>query len=162
VSTENNGRFPDCSAVLARFSLGDNDEDRDCWPWLEATVEQQCGPDEWLVTIEDWRVAQLEDGRSGGEGLAGRRLVLQASLSGPLGAAGRGRRRAAVTDAGQSGAGRLIGAEDVEALAAEWDVIAPAAPAHVPVRPGTREREACAAELRAALPGQGDEQEAPR
>jgi hypothetical protein len=62
VSNENNGRFPDGSAVLARFPLGDNDEDRDCWPWLEATVEQQCGPDEWLVTIEDWRVAQLEDG----------------------------------------------------------------------------------------------------
>ena len=25
-------------------------------------MEQQCGPDEWLVTIEDRRVAELEDG----------------------------------------------------------------------------------------------------
>jgi hypothetical protein len=25
-------------------------------------VEQQCGPDEWLVIIEDRRVAELEDG----------------------------------------------------------------------------------------------------
>jgi hypothetical protein len=35
---------------------------RESWPWLAPTVEYQCGPDEWLVTIEDRRLAELDDG----------------------------------------------------------------------------------------------------
>lgn len=35
---------------------------RETWPWLPGTVEEACGPDEWLVVVEDRAVAQLEDG----------------------------------------------------------------------------------------------------
>ena len=61
---DNDGRFPDGAAVQARYpdTGRTSGSDRDAWPWLDATVEQQCGPDEWLVTIEDRRVAELEDG----------------------------------------------------------------------------------------------------
>jgi hypothetical protein len=63
VTYDNDGRFPDGAAVQARYPVGRRSgPDRDAWPWLDATVEQQCGPDEWLVTIEDRRVAELEDG----------------------------------------------------------------------------------------------------
>jgi hypothetical protein len=60
----NDGRFPDGSVVLVRCPLDGrrSASDRAAWPWLLGTVEQQCGPDEWLITIEDRRVAQLEDG----------------------------------------------------------------------------------------------------
>jgi hypothetical protein len=75
---ENDGRFPYGSAVLVRYPLQPGPEhqpgqphdehlaalraDREAWPWLEGTVEQQCGPDEWLITIEDRRAAVLDDG----------------------------------------------------------------------------------------------------
>jgi hypothetical protein len=64
VSYDNDGRFPDGAPVQARYPATGrmSSSDRDAWPWLNATVEQQCGPDEWLVTIEDRRVAELEDG----------------------------------------------------------------------------------------------------
>jgi hypothetical protein len=64
VTYDNDGRFPDGTAVQARYPDAGRGSgaDHDAWPWLEATVEQQCGPDEWLVTIEDRRVAELEDG----------------------------------------------------------------------------------------------------
>jgi hypothetical protein len=80
----NDGRFPDDSAVEVRFPLhpgplrlpGRPEEEylavvraeRETWPWLLATVEQQCGPDEWLVTVEDRRVAELDDGSPAPEG----------------------------------------------------------------------------------------------
>jgi hypothetical protein len=64
VTDGNDGRFPDRAAVQARYpdTGRRSGSDRDAWPWLDATVEQQCGPDEWLVTIEDRRVAELDDG----------------------------------------------------------------------------------------------------
>jgi hypothetical protein len=81
---ENDGRYPDESEVLVRYPLrpgpgrepGQSDDehlavlraDRGTWPWLPGAVEQQCGPDEWLVTIEDPRVAQLDDGSPASEG----------------------------------------------------------------------------------------------
>jgi hypothetical protein len=65
---DNDGRFPDDSAVEARYPLGRSFTGREAWPWLAATVEQQCGPDEWLVTIEDRRVAELGDGSPAPEG----------------------------------------------------------------------------------------------
>jgi hypothetical protein len=77
MSYENDGCFPDDSAVEVRFPLhqiplrqpGQSAEehlavvraDRATWAWLPGTIEQQCGPDEWLVTIEDRRVATLDD-----------------------------------------------------------------------------------------------------
>ena len=82
MTEDNDGRFPDESEVLVRYPLGPGPErrpgqpeeehlailraERETWPWLEGTVEQQCGPDEWLVTIEDRRLAQLEDGTRAG------------------------------------------------------------------------------------------------
>ena len=77
---ENDGRFPDESQVLVRYPLrpgpgperqpgqsGDEHlaalrADRETWSWLPGTIEQQCGPDEWLITIEDRRLAELDDG----------------------------------------------------------------------------------------------------
>lgn len=83
---DNDGRFPDESPVLVRYPLqpgperqpGQAEEDhlallraeRETWPWLLGTIEQQCGPDEWLVTIEDRRLAELEDGRPAPEDTA--------------------------------------------------------------------------------------------
>jgi hypothetical protein len=66
----NDGRFPDDSAVLARYPVGGRRpaSDREAWPWLAGTIEQQCGPDEWLVTLQDRRVAELEDGSPALEG----------------------------------------------------------------------------------------------
>ncbi len=81
---DNDGRFPDESAVLVRYPLtpgpeqkpGQSDAEqlavraaeRKTWPWLLGTVEQQCGPDEWLITIEDRRVAEVGDGSPAPEG----------------------------------------------------------------------------------------------
>ena len=58
------------SAVLVRYPVDGRQSasGREAWPWLAGTVEQQCGPDEWLVTIEDRRVAELEDGSPAPEG----------------------------------------------------------------------------------------------
>src|SRR5713101_875112 len=67
----NDGRFPDDSAVLVRYPDAPQAQqvtgpearaEREAWPWLSGTVEEQCGPDEWLVTVEDRRVAELADG----------------------------------------------------------------------------------------------------
>jgi len=85
---DNDGRFPDESDVLVRYPLqpgperqpGQSDEehlaalraDSETWPWLACTVAQQCGPDEWLITVEDRRLAELQDG-SPAPGLTGRR-----------------------------------------------------------------------------------------
>jgi len=70
MENDNDGRFPDESEVLVRYPLDKSRpaDDRGQWPWLPGTIEQQCGPDEWLVTIEDRRVAQLDDGNPAPEG----------------------------------------------------------------------------------------------
>lgn len=67
---ENDGRFPDESPVLVRYPLDGprSVSDRAEWPWLPGMIEQQCGPDEWLVTIEDRRLAELDDGSPAPEG----------------------------------------------------------------------------------------------
>jgi hypothetical protein len=75
---ENDSRFPDESEVLVRYPLRPGPErqpghsqhehlaalraERETSPWLLGTIEQQCGPDEWLFTIEDRRLAELDDG----------------------------------------------------------------------------------------------------
>jgi len=67
---QNDGRFHDELAVLVRYPLDGprSTSDRKTWPWLPGTVEQRRGPDEWLVRIEDRRLAELEDGTLAPEG----------------------------------------------------------------------------------------------
>lgn len=68
---ENDGRFPDESEVQVRFPGPEDPQgDRELWSWLSGTIEQQCGPDEWLVTIEDRSVATQQDGSPAPEGTA--------------------------------------------------------------------------------------------
>jgi hypothetical protein len=70
---ENDGRFPDESDVLVRYpGLGMTaDHARDTWPWLPGVIENQCGPDEWLVTVYDRGLAMLEDGSPAPDGTPG-------------------------------------------------------------------------------------------
>jgi hypothetical protein len=86
MSEDNDGRFPDESEVLVRYPIGPDPErqpgtsddehlavlraDREGWPWLLGIIEHQCGPDEWKVTVEDRRLAELEDGSPAPEGTA--------------------------------------------------------------------------------------------
>jgi hypothetical protein len=88
---DNDGRFPDESEVLVRYPLspaperqrGQSDEEhlavlraeRATWPWLPGTIEQQCGPDEWLVTVGDRRLAELEDRSLAPDGTPGDDLL---------------------------------------------------------------------------------------
>jgi hypothetical protein len=74
---ENDSRFPDESPVLVRYPLDGprSVSDRAEWPWLPGTIEQQCGPDEWLVTIEDRRLAELGDGSPAPEGTPDKELL---------------------------------------------------------------------------------------
>jgi hypothetical protein len=76
--THNDGRFPEDSAVLVRYPVDGRQpaSDREAWSWLIGTIEQQCGPDEWLGTIEDRRVAELEDGSPAPEGTPDGDLLL--------------------------------------------------------------------------------------
>lgn len=61
---ENDGRFPDESDVQVRYiaAPADRTVPREEWPWMTGVIENQCGPDEWLVTVYAREVAQLEDG----------------------------------------------------------------------------------------------------
>jgi hypothetical protein len=51
---DNDGRFPEDSAVLVKYPLTGEQEkgDRKDWPWLPGTVLGQCGPDEWHVVVD--------------------------------------------------------------------------------------------------------------
>ena len=66
----NDGRFPDDSPVLARYLVDGRQpaSHRQAWPWPVGAVEQQCGPDEWLVTVEDRCVDELEDSNPAPDG----------------------------------------------------------------------------------------------
>lgn len=84
-------RFPAESEVLVRYPARPGPEpqpgqpraehraalraERETRPWLPGTIEQQCGPDEWLVTIEDRPLAELEDGRPAPAGAANEHLL---------------------------------------------------------------------------------------
>ncbi len=66
---DNDGRYPDDSGVQVRFPLpASPQEGREQWPWLPGTVEQQCDPDEWLITIEDRSVATQQGGSPARDG----------------------------------------------------------------------------------------------
>ena len=64
-NNDNDGRFPDESRVEVRYPRTGQEEhgDRAAWPWLPGSIVEQCGPDEWLVCVEDRDVAVLHDGR---------------------------------------------------------------------------------------------------
>lgn len=69
---ENDGRFPDESDVLVRYpGFGMTASHARDWPWLPGVIENQCGPDEWLVTVYDRALAMLEDGSPAPEGTPG-------------------------------------------------------------------------------------------
>ncbi|HEY1700993.1 MAG TPA: hypothetical protein VGG75_14880 [Trebonia sp.] len=68
IDEPNDGRYPDGSAVRTPYPTREmtaSTPDVD-WPWMTAEVEGQCAPNEWLITITDARVAQLEDGTPAG------------------------------------------------------------------------------------------------
>ncbi len=58
----NDGRFPDGIPVLVPFPVtkAEADGDRASWPWLPATIQSQCGPDEWSVVIGHPAAATLD------------------------------------------------------------------------------------------------------
>jgi hypothetical protein len=62
---DNDGRFPDDSAVEIRYPRSKQEEhgDRSAWPWLPGSILEQCGPDEWYVCVEVRELAVLRDGR---------------------------------------------------------------------------------------------------
>jgi hypothetical protein len=70
---DNDGRFPDESDVLVRYPAPGmtHETPRESWPWLPGMIENQCGPDEWLVTVYDRTLAVLEDGSPAPDGTPG-------------------------------------------------------------------------------------------
>ena len=73
--------FPDDSPVEVRYPVDGtptktsagttvyiSDVPRESWPWLPGVIEQQCGPDEWQVTVLARQVAELQDGTRAPEG----------------------------------------------------------------------------------------------
>jgi hypothetical protein len=73
---DNDGRFPDDSPVEVRYPRSNQEEDgdREAWPWLPGSIVEQCGPDEWLVCVEDRDIAVLGDGRRAPKRTASRNL----------------------------------------------------------------------------------------
>lgn len=62
--TDNDGRFPDESAVTTPYPLTEDQakEDRATWPWLRGWIVSQCGPDEWEICVQEPALARLDDG----------------------------------------------------------------------------------------------------
>ena len=60
---ENDGKFPDGSAVRVRYPApGADEHDRETWPLLPGSVFDQCAADQWHVVIQVPELATLEDG----------------------------------------------------------------------------------------------------
>ncbi|OJF10216.1 hypothetical protein [Couchioplanes caeruleus] len=61
---ENDGSFPDESAVEVRYPLTDEqcNGDRDTWPWVPGYILGQCGPNEWDVCVDGARPTGDENG----------------------------------------------------------------------------------------------------
>lgn len=62
--SENDGRFPNDTAVLTPYPLTPEQAhgDRATWPWLHGWIVSQCGPDEWEVCVQEPALAHLDDG----------------------------------------------------------------------------------------------------
>lgn len=72
---DNDGRFPDGSAVRVRAQApGVDEHDPGTWPWLPGSVLGQCAADQWHVAIEVRELATLEDGSPAAEDTPGDRL----------------------------------------------------------------------------------------
>ena len=68
---DNDGRFPDDSAVEVRYPQGKEEQgDRSAWPWLPGSIVEQCAPDEWRVCVEARELAMLDDGSPAPTGTA--------------------------------------------------------------------------------------------
>ena len=74
---DNDGRFPDDSAVEVRCPRYKREEqgDRSVWPWLPGSILSQCGLDEWYVCVEARELAMLGDGGPTAAGTAERELL---------------------------------------------------------------------------------------
>ena len=60
---DNDGRFPDGSAVRVRSPApGADEHDRGTWPLLPGFVLGQCAADQWHVRITVRELATLDDG----------------------------------------------------------------------------------------------------
>lgn len=70
MSFENDGRLSDGAWVLTRYPARGmtSETPRGEWPWWVATVEQQCGPDEWQLMVWGQELAELEDGSPAPDG----------------------------------------------------------------------------------------------
>ncbi len=68
--------FPDDSEVMVRYPAPGMTAStpRESWPWMPGVIENQCGPDEWLVTVYSRELAELEDGSPAPEGTPGEDL----------------------------------------------------------------------------------------
>ena len=62
--TNNDGKFPDDSAVLTPYPLtqAQTDGDRADWPWLPGWIVSQCGPDEWEICVQEPSLGRMDDG----------------------------------------------------------------------------------------------------
>lgn len=56
--------FEEGTPVLVRYPAPGmtHETPRESWPWVPGTVEEVCGPDEWLIAVESRDVATAEDG----------------------------------------------------------------------------------------------------
>src|SRR5436305_8401080 len=70
---DNDGRYPDGLAVLTPFPVTDAEAagDRASWPWVTASVVEQCGPDEWTLVIEIPETGRLANGEPAPAGTPG-------------------------------------------------------------------------------------------
>ena len=62
---DNDGRFPDDSAVEVRYPRDKREEqgvDRAGWPWLPGWVVSVCGPDEWEICVQAPELATQHEG----------------------------------------------------------------------------------------------------
>ncbi len=70
--SDNDGWYPDDSAVEVRYPRNGQEKngDRSAWPWLPGTIMEQVGPDEWQVCVEVRELATTEEGRPAPDGTA--------------------------------------------------------------------------------------------
>jgi hypothetical protein len=57
-------QFPAGTPVLVKYPLNKQEEqgDREAWPWLQGSILEQCGPNEWYVCVEVRELAIRADG----------------------------------------------------------------------------------------------------